>query len=59
MLIGNKADLEDERTVSKERGLELAEDKRMAFYETSAKTGNNVNLIFERLAECKTHLTQN
>lgn len=30
----------------------LAESKKMAFYETSAKTGSNILLIFERLAEC-------
>ncbi len=32
MLVGNKSDMEKSRGVSKQMGLEYAEEKRMAFY---------------------------
>ncbi len=50
MIVGNKIDLEEKRVVSKQRGLEYAESKRIAFYEVSAKEGTNINLIFTRVA---------
>ncbi len=53
MLIGNKVDNESERQVEKKKGLELALQKNFAFYEVSAKTGFNTDLIFKRMAECK------
>lgn len=37
MLVGNKTDLHQERTVSTEEGRKLAESWRAAFLETSAK----------------------
>ncbi|XP_030854579.1 circularly permutated Ras protein 1 isoform X1 [Strongylocentrotus purpuratus] len=42
VLIGNKNDLESERKVSAEKGKEAARKYNMVFYETSAKTGHNV-----------------
>ena len=39
ILIGNKADLESEREVSKEEGEQLAKLLECKYYETSAKTG--------------------
>lgn len=46
-LIGNKADLEDKRKVTKERGEALKEDYGLDnFMETSAKTGLNAQLLF-------------
>ena len=32
MIVGNKIDMEEERTVSKQRGLDFAESKKIAFY---------------------------
>ena len=50
MLIGNKADLEDEREVSKEEGEQLAKLLDCKYYETSAKTGQNVNEALDEIA---------
>ncbi|GAB4322303.1 MAG: Rab family GTPase [Promethearchaeota archaeon] len=50
ILIGNKTDLENLRNVSTEEGRALAEKiKASAFVETSAKTGENVSFVFERI----------
>ena len=49
ILIGNKVDLEDDRQVSKEKGEELAKRYGIPFFETSAKTGENVEEMFQAL----------
>ena len=43
VLIGNKIDNTAERKISKEQGEKLAKDYEVAFFETSAKTGEGVN----------------
>ncbi|XP_072035032.1 LOW QUALITY PROTEIN: ras-related protein Rap-2a-like [Amphiura filiformis] len=49
VLVGNKADLEKERQVPSSEGMILAERWNVPFYETSAKSTQNVNEVF---AEC-------
>ena len=46
IIVGNKSDLEDKREVSNEEGREFAEKYGLDFFETSAKTGANVNEMF-------------
>ncbi|XP_053985666.1 ras-related protein Rap1 [Hylaeus anthracinus] len=46
VLVGNKCDLEDERVVGKEQGVNLARQFACAFMETSAKAKINVYDVF-------------
>lgn len=50
MLLGNKADMNTERIVRREDGERLAREYNVAFMETSAKTGMNVELAFMAIA---------
>ena len=50
MILGNKCDLEDSRVVTKERGSMLATEHDIKFFETSAKSGLNVEEAFLTLA---------
>ena len=48
VLIGNKKDLENNRQVSYEEGAKFLDDNKIIkFYETSAKTGENIQNIFK------------
>ena len=51
ILIGNKSDMVNERVISKEKGEELAKNccGGIKFYETSCKTGDNVDKAFDDL----------
>jgi len=46
ILIGNKADLTDRKVITTEAGMSLAKEFGMQFFETSARTGLNVNEAF-------------
>nr|MDO8098176.1 Rab family GTPase [Candidatus Njordarchaeota archaeon] len=48
VLVGNKIDLQN-RVVSKEEGEKVAKSVHGIFIETSAKTGENVRKLFEKL----------
>ncbi|KNC55444.1 uncharacterized protein AMSG_11107 [Thecamonas trahens ATCC 50062] len=47
LVVGNKADLTDQREVSEEEGRAKAEELGCAYMETSAKSGDNVREAFE------------
>jgi len=49
LLIGNKCDLEDQRQVTKEQGQEKASSLNVAFLETSALSGANLDKAFETM----------
>ena len=51
ILVGNKKDLKHNRIISEEEGKEVANKNNFMFSETSAKTGENVNKIFQDLFE--------
>ena len=51
-LIGNKSDLENERVISKNEAEKLAKEYNFdLFMETSAKTGENAQLVFVKAAQ--------
>ena len=47
LLVGNKADLEDRREVSKAEGMEFAKKYNILYMETSATSGDEVEYAFE------------
>ena len=51
ILVGNKIDLKEERAIDTQQLQNFANKKEMNFYETSAKDGTNVDLIFTELAQ--------
>lgn len=50
LLVGNKADMDDKRQVTRAQGQALADDYRIKFFETSAKTNLNVVEVFTSIA---------
>ena len=59
LLIGNKIDLVDERKVSKEKGESFAEQENIIFFESSGKSGENVDESFLCLGEEIMRLNKN
>ena len=49
VVIGNKCDLEDQRQITKEQGEEKASKLEVAFMETSALSGENLDKAFEMM----------
>jgi len=50
ILIGNKSDMTQDKVITTERGLELADEYGIKFFETSAKTDANVKKAFLAIA---------
>ena len=59
ILIGNKIDLEKERKISKERGQQFANDNNIDIFESSGKSGVNVEESFIFLGEQILRLNKN
>ena len=51
ILVGNKIDDESNRKVSKEEGKKMAKDCGLDFFETSAKSGLNIDSTFNELVK--------
>jgi Ras-related protein Rab-1A len=49
VIVGNKADLEDQRMVKFDEGKAFSDEKNIPFLETSAKDGLNVQDLFMRM----------
>ena len=45
ILFGNKSDLEEERQVDYDEGIQLGNNLGCKYYEGSARTGENINFI--------------
>jgi len=50
ILVGNKVDLSDSREVSTEEGIELAKELEIYYMETSVKSNENIDDVFEWIA---------
>lgn len=50
-LAGNKSDLIDSREISRAEAEEFAQQHNMIYLETSAETGENIEILFQRLAQ--------
>jgi len=55
ILIGNKVDLKEERKIIRPMATHLAEELNATFFETSAKSGQNVDKIFRKISELLYH----
>ena len=51
VLVANKSDCQSERVISTQLGAAIAQQYGVPFYECSAKTGENVNDIFNKMGE--------
>jgi len=51
VLVGNKADLKDQRHVSHEEAQKFAQDNKIPYIETSAKTRDNIEEVFTMTAK--------
>ena len=50
-IVGNKIDLEEEREISKDEGIEFANSIKASYFEVSAKTGDGINEVFLALTK--------
>ena len=59
ILAGNKTDMHDRRQVSYEEGQKYAHKMNLLYFETSAKTGQNIKILFNELAKKLTGIETN
>ena len=55
-LVGNKIDLDSDRKISFQQGLDFAKENKLQFFEVSAKTGDGLNLLLD---SCVSAIFQN
>ena len=55
LIIGNKIDLKGERKITGPHAQHLSEKLNAPYYETSAKEGENVKKVFQKIAELVYH----
>jgi Ras-related protein Rab-1A len=55
VLVGNKIDLKDERKIILPMATHLSEELNAQYFETSALTGDGVNIIFKKISEMVYH----
>lgn len=58
-LVGNKCDLENKRQVTYDDARTLADELNISYYETSAKTGDNINNMFNELIQVVEEIIRN
>ena len=51
ILFGNKSDLDEERQVDYDEGIQLGNNLGCKYYEGSARTGENINFIMNEIAK--------
>ena len=59
VLIGNKIDLENERKITKEAGISMANKFGIKFFEVSAKNNINIDELFLDTAKCLLEKNEN
>mmetsp|Transcript_14116 Transcript_14116/g.10173 ORF Transcript_14116/g.10173 Transcript_14116/m.10173 type:complete len:156 (+) Transcript_14116:178-645(+) len=59
ILAGNKSDLSEARQVSTQEGLDFAAKRGILYFETSARAGSNIKLLFNELAKKLTGIETN
>ena len=50
VIVGNKVDLEENKVVEEQEGMAFAEKHNLSFFATSAKSGYNVEFLFQKIA---------
>jgi len=55
VLVGNKSDLQEARQVSYQEAANYAQENDLTFMETSAKNGDNVDDVFDKIARTILH----
>lgn len=50
VIVGNKSDMKENRKIQPEEGMKIAKENNASFIEVSAKSGENIALMFQNIA---------